>query len=338
MHAPGWYPEPQAPAGHLRYWDGQRWTEYRHVIPTPPPSESGQRTRSHGAAGWFARHKGLTALVAIVVLAWGVGQTDSDSSDVEEAAANAEPSVTAPADDESTTAAPDRSEKTKRENDKPARQAEKKQTGTASNGSRGAAPPAAPPKPKPAPKPQRTFLVTRIIDGDTLELGSGESVRLVGIDTPEVGECGFDKAGANLANLVLYERVTLGMSDEDRDAYGRLLRYVNVGNLDAGLRLIQNGLAIARYDSRDGYGYHPREPQYIAADQGSKGLPCPQPKPAPLVSAPNTGGGGACAPGYSPCVPPGPDLDCPDVNGPIRVTGSDPHGLDADGDGVACES
>ena len=51
------------------------------------------------------------------------------------------------------------------------------------------------------------------------------------------------------------------------------------------------------------------------------------------------GGGGACAPGYSPCIPPyPPDLDCSDVNGPIYVTGSDPHGLDADGDGVGCES
>jgi hypothetical protein len=32
-----------------------------------------------------------------------------------------------------------------------------------------------------------------------------------------------------------------------------------------------------------------------------------------------------------------PDVDCADVNGPIMVTGSDPHGLDGDGDGVACE-
>lgn len=52
-----------------------------------------------------------------------------------------------------------------------------------------------------------------------------------------------------------------------------------------------------------------------------------------------SGGGGACAPGYDPCIPPyPPDVNCPDVDGPIYVTGSDPHGLDADGDGVACES
>lgn len=51
------------------------------------------------------------------------------------------------------------------------------------------------------------------------------------------------------------------------------------------------------------------------------------------------GSGGACEPGYSPCVPPyPPDLDCSDLNGPINVTRSDPHGLDADNDGVACES
>jgi hypothetical protein len=43
-----------------------------------------------------------------------------------------------------------------------------------------------------------------------------------------------------------------------------------------------------------------------------------------------------CAPGYDPCIPPfPPDLDCPDV-GPVAVSGPDPHGLDADGDGVAC--
>jgi hypothetical protein len=37
-------------------------------------------------------------------------------------------------------------------------------------------------------------------------------------------------------------------------------------------------------------------------------------------------------------VPPyPPDVDCSDVNGPITVTGSDPHSLDGDDDGTACE-
>lgn len=45
-----------------------------------------------------------------------------------------------------------------------------------------------------------------------------------------------------------------------------------------------------------------------------------------------------CEPGYSPCVPSyPPDVDCAEVAGSVTVTGSDPHGLDADGDGVGCE-
>lgn len=47
-------------------------------------------------------------------------------------------------------------------------------------------------------------------------------------------------------------------------------------------------------------------------------------------------GGGDCAAGYEPCIPSfPPDLDCADT-GPVTVSGSDPHGLDADNDGVAC--
>lgn len=49
--------------------------------------------------------------------------------------------------------------------------------------------------------------------------------------------------------------------------------------------------------------------------------------------------------GYSPCLPPGPDVDCAGssgngpryVRGPVRVRGSDPYELDRDRDGVACE-
>jgi hypothetical protein len=148
-----------------------------------------------------------------------------------------------------------------------------------------------------------------------------------------VGECGYDRATVALARLVSGKQVRLALSDEDRDRYGRLLRYVDVGAIDAGLRQIRSGLAIPRYDSRDGYGFHPREPRYVVADRASRNLGCPQPAPAPQPLV-----GGACAPGYSPCVPPyPPDVDCADVDGPITVTGSDPHGLDADGDGTACE-
>lgn len=181
----------------------------------------------------------------------------------------------------------------------------------------------------------RTYRVVSVTDGDTLDLGNGDTVRLAGIDAPERGECGFKRARNTLIDLVLGERVSLGASDEDRDQYGRLLRYVDVDGKDAGLRLIKDGLAIARYDSRDGYGLHPREEKYIEADRTSPAFTC-APKPAPLVAPPPEEEN--CAPGYSPCIPPyPPDLDCPDIGHPVQVTGNDPHGLDRDGDGVACE-
>jgi endonuclease YncB( thermonuclease family) len=116
--------------------------------------------------------------------------------------------------------------------------------------------------------------VSRIIDGDTIEVtdGSGrtEKVRLIGIDTPERGKCGYDESGDRLSKLILNSKVQLvpGGTD-DRDSYGRLLRYVDVGDVDAGRILIEEGFAVARYDSRDGYLKHDRETDYIKIDSES---------------------------------------------------------------------
>jgi endonuclease YncB( thermonuclease family) len=123
----------------------------------------------------------------------------------------------------------------------------------------------------------RTLLVTRVVDGDTLELANGETVRLAGIDAPERGACGSLEATERLRRIALGKAVRLAPTDEDRDGYGRLLRYVDVDGDDAGLRLIEDGLAVARYDSRDGYGGHPREARYIAADQRSENHECRRP-------------------------------------------------------------
>ncbi|MGW5239256.1 thermonuclease family protein [Monashia sp. NPDC004114] len=61
---------------------------------------------------------------------------------------------------------------------------------------------------------------------------------------------------------------------DDIDKYGRLLRYVDVNGVDAGLRQIKQGYAVARYDSRDGYGEHTREAAYIRADAASPSARC----------------------------------------------------------------
>jgi hypothetical protein len=57
------------------------------------------------------------------------------------------------------------------------------------------------------------------------------------------------------------------------------------------------------------------------------------------TSTPNNSSGSGCQPGYSPCLPRVPDLNCADIPSskrPVRVTGSDPYRLDGNGDGWAC--
>jgi endonuclease YncB( thermonuclease family) len=117
-------------------------------------------------------------------------------------------------------------------------------------------------------------VVTRVIDGDTVEVSSGERVRLVGIDTPERGECGFNAATGALRSMVENREVRLvnPATVQDLDRYGRLLRYVDVDVDDSGLAQIKAGLGSARYDSRDGYEEHPRESEYRATDRGVEGF------------------------------------------------------------------
>ena len=78
-------------------------------------------------------------------------------------------------------------------------------------------------------------VVTRVVDGDTVHVsvdGRDETVRYIGIDTPESVKPGtpvqcFAKA-ASAANerLIAGERVRLSLDAEPRDRYGRLLAYV----------------------------------------------------------------------------------------------------------------
>ncbi|MBI4449971.1 thermonuclease family protein [Candidatus Uhrbacteria bacterium] len=80
--------------------------------------------------------------------------------------------------------------------------------------------------------PDGTVLVAKVVDGDTIVLEGGETVRYIGIDTPETVDprrgvqCfGPEASKANKA-LVEGKRVRLVSDVEDRDKYHRLLRYV----------------------------------------------------------------------------------------------------------------
>ena len=86
-------------------------------------------------------------------------------------------------------------------------------------------------------------LVTRIIDGDTIEIEGGYRVRYIGIDTPEKGEPYYWEAFQANRSLVEGKRVRLEKDVEDKDEYGRLLRYVWVNGTMANAELVRLGYA-----------------------------------------------------------------------------------------------
>lgn len=88
-----------------------------------------------------------------------------------------------------------------------------------------------------------TQLVYRVIDGDTIELQSGERVRLIGINTPESGQKCYTEATNRLKDLVEAKEIRLEKDVTDKDQYGRLLRYVFVDGSFVNLLLVREGYA-----------------------------------------------------------------------------------------------
>ena len=85
-------------------------------------------------------------------------------------------------------------------------------------------------------------IVERVIDGDTIVV-ENESIRLLGINSPERGEKYYEEAKEYLEFLVLNNTVKLQTEKEDRDRYDRKLRYVVIGLTNINLELVKKGLA-----------------------------------------------------------------------------------------------
>lgn len=93
--------------------------------------------------------------------------------------------------------------------------------------------------------------VARVIDGDTIELESGEKVRYIGIDSPESvdpnkpEECFAQEAAQKNEDLVLNKEVELEKDVSDVDRYDRLLRYVYADGEMVNEVLVKEGYAYA---------------------------------------------------------------------------------------------
>lgn len=96
--------------------------------------------------------------------------------------------------------------------------------------------------------------VTRVVDGDTIrvEIGGEEfRVRYIGIDTPETVDprrpvqCFGQEASKRNRQLVEDKVVGLEKDVSDTDSFGRLLRYVWVGDQMTNAALVEEGFALA---------------------------------------------------------------------------------------------
>jgi len=214
----------------------------------------------------------------------------------------------------------------------------------------------------PASDSRQQSILVKVIDGDTITVsinGKNEVVRLIGIDTPEVVdsrklvEC-FGKEASGMANVTFENNKTILLESDstqgDRDKYQRLLRYVwiNNGKIDFGKFMIENGYGheytyIIPYKYQNEYKTAERE-----ARAAKKGLwaddaclqwtgivdqQATQGKPAESQPTIETSSG---------------DKDCSDfathdeAQTYFEGKGGSPSNnvdkLDADGDGIACES
>ena len=208
--------------------------------------------------------------------------------------------------------------------------------------------------------------VIEVVDGDTVRVETArgrETVRLLGIDTPETVapnrpvECFGPEASARAKELLPEGAevvLELDPTQDQRDRYDRVLAYVHLedhaerGPESVNRMLVEGGFAEA-YIYRRPFAY---ADEFLGSERDARGegrgmwSECETGDGAPEGTSGATGdegrspGPGACDPGYAgACVPAyPPDVDCADVedDAVIRVVGEDRHSLDGDGDGIAC--
>ncbi len=202
------------------------------------------------------------------------------------------------------------------------------------------APTATPFLPTPTPTPQpptptltlaaETAQVMNIVDGDTIDIQIGEQVfrvRYIGMNTREVGEpCAAEATNYN-AQLVGGKTVTLIKDVSETDQYGRLLRYIYVGDILVNAELVRQGYAnAATYPPDVAYAdlFVQLEAEARAGGRGCWGGPTP-----------TSGATWNCIGNIYNCS----DFSsCAEVMSYWNACPGDPSRLDGDNDGVPCES
>jgi micrococcal nuclease len=189
--------------------------------------------------------------------------------------------------------------------------------------------------------------VVRVIDGDTIEVSIGSKtykVRYIGIDTPETKhpekpvEWMGKEAAAKNEELVGGKVVGLEKDVSETDKYGRLLRYVWVGDLMVNAELVRLGYAqVSTYPPDVKYTDLFSQLQREAREAG-RGLWGPTPTPPPLTQ-PSPTAACDCSGNIYNCSDFGTHAEAQACYEYCKSLGhGDIHWLDGDNDGIACES
>lgn len=197
-------------------------------------------------------------------------------------------------------------------------------------------------------------IVTKIKDGDTLELergGESLTVRLACIDAPESNQEPFGSQSATRLSQLLPVGQAVDLKKKGEDRYDRTVAEVFVGGQSINLAMVREGQAVAYRDYLIGCD----EAQYLQAEKtaklgrlafwsqdnpimpwdwrrGVRVAESPSPSPTPQPTQAN----------LPDCV--SSDCNCSDFNSQAEAQAvfnafpGDPHGLDRDNDGIACES
>jgi micrococcal nuclease len=93
------------------------------------------------------------------------------------------------------------------------------------------------------PTNENAVIVSSVLDGDTIKLSNGQTVRLIGLNAAESGQSCSSEATDKLKEFILGKEVILEQDVDDKDQYGRLLRYIYVDNKFVNLEMVRLGLA-----------------------------------------------------------------------------------------------
>src|SRR5215218_974463 len=203
----------------------------------------------------------------------------------------------------------------------------------------------------PQERPQKErpagVLVVSVVDGDTFDISPAvrgmDRVRMIGVDTPEV-HGGTEPCGPEASEFTTRHlegrRVTLGVGQDPKDPYGRLLAWVWLDGQMFNKMLVLAGLAEAvsyppntRYDQKlEQAEALARTPACADASQSASASQTASATASPSANPPEGSGDGDSRlhNGVD-------DVNCSDLSAPVTVDARDEDNLDADGEGTGCE-